>query len=287
MFLLIGSLIVAKPGTLLVSILKADQNIRIYGQKNISALIFIDNKNAKETIENVPEKLKQSPQMTIFVANPPKTIALIVSTIIVILLLLYSKSTTIKQDRFEAFINTLNRDEKYLARKDENDQTEKTTMDSTETDNSTPCDHWNDINYLRKMLLKPTKLTNTTPPKLPEDATCTFKRKVHDVVIFSTELDTLEIRLYELYDVVDVFHIIESNYDFHGRFTEPMFTISKRYEKFMDKIQLQVVYYKKLLRLRFVSIFKFWSIFKFTCARLREMCAHLPESCSNFITYTL
>ncbi|KAJ1725264.1 hypothetical protein LPJ61_005659 [Coemansia biformis] len=42
------------------------------------------------------------------------------------------------------------------------------------------------------------------------------ERKVYDAIIFSIELDILELRLTELWDVVDVFVIVESNTTFAG-----------------------------------------------------------------------
>ncbi|KAF9365387.1 hypothetical protein BGX34_010209 [Mortierella sp. NVP85] len=51
--------------------------------------------------------------------------------------------------------------------------------------------------------------------------------KVYDAVIFSVELDMLEIRLRELWDVVDKFVILESNATFTGLFKEESFKVNK------------------------------------------------------------
>jgi len=40
--------------------------------------------------------------------------------------------------------------------------------------------------------------------------------KIYDAVIFSVELDLLEVRIHELYDVIDTFVIVESNVTFSG-----------------------------------------------------------------------
>ncbi|KAI8093478.1 N-acetylglucosaminyltransferase-like protein [Halteromyces radiatus] len=69
------------------------------------------------------------------------------------------------------------------------------------------------------------------------------KPKVYDAVIFSVELDLLEIRLHELWDVVDHFIILESNSTFTGA-TKPL-TFLENQERFLfakDKIYHKVIY---------------------------------------------
>jgi beta-1,4-mannosyl-glycoprotein beta-1,4-N-acetylglucosaminyltransferase len=66
--------------------------------------------------------------------------------------------------------------------------------------------------------------------------------KVYDAIIFSVELDLLEIRIHELYDVVDTFIIVESNVTFSGEpkplvFQENM----ERFHFAQDKIAYQAV----------------------------------------------
>jgi len=51
--------------------------------------------------------------------------------------------------------------------------------------------------------------------------------KVYDAVIFSVELDMLEIRLRELWDVVDKFVILESNATFTGLLKEESFKVNR------------------------------------------------------------
>ncbi|KAF9941659.1 hypothetical protein BGZ75_003490 [Mortierella antarctica] len=74
--------------------------------------------------------------------------------------------------------------------------------------------------------------TVTPPP--PEG---TPKAKVYDAVIFSVELDMLEIRMRELLDVVDHFVILESTHTFTGHDKELVFANNKeRFEFAADKI---------------------------------------------------
>jgi beta-1,4-mannosyl-glycoprotein beta-1,4-N-acetylglucosaminyltransferase len=54
-----------------------------------------------------------------------------------------------------------------------------------------------------------------------------FKKMVVDAFIFSNELDLLDIRLRELYDIVDYFVIVESDYTFMGRPKELSFDLNK------------------------------------------------------------
>lgn len=62
-------------------------------------------------------------------------------------------------------------------------------------------------------------------------------RKIVDCFTFFNELDMLEFRLTELYDVIDYFVIVEANYSHSGKKKELFFENNKsRYEKFLDKI---------------------------------------------------
>lgn len=60
--------------------------------------------------------------------------------------------------------------------------------------------------------------------------------KVYDVIIFSVELELLELRLQELYEAVDVFVIVESTTTFTGKPKKLGFDAS-RYAKYHDKIR--------------------------------------------------
>jgi beta-1,4-mannosyl-glycoprotein beta-1,4-N-acetylglucosaminyltransferase len=61
--------------------------------------------------------------------------------------------------------------------------------------------------------------------------------KIIDSFIFFNELDILEIRLEELYDVVDYFILVEGNLTFTGKNKELFYENNKkRYEKYCDKI---------------------------------------------------
>jgi hypothetical protein len=64
-------------------------------------------------------------------------------------------------------------------------------------------------------------------------------QRVLDFILFSYELVILEIRLFELYDVVDEFIIFESNITFR-RLRKPWFFLQnlKRYQRFLNKITL-------------------------------------------------
>jgi hypothetical protein len=97
-----------------------------------------------------------------------------------------------------------------------------------------------DINKeeLVEWLSIPTQLHNTIAPPLPS-LECITDKKVYDVFMFSHELDILEIRLFELWDVVDQFHIIENTFDFHGRQQQPVLYDTKRmarFERFKSKM---------------------------------------------------
>ncbi|MGX1098251.1 hypothetical protein [Amorphus sp. MBR-141] len=62
--------------------------------------------------------------------------------------------------------------------------------------------------------------------------------RVYDCFLFFRELDLLEIRLAELYDVVDVFVLVESRYDFAGNEKALHYKANrKRFAAFADKIR--------------------------------------------------
>lgn len=66
--------------------------------------------------------------------------------------------------------------------------------------------------------------------------------KVYDCFPFFNELDVLEIRLQELWDVVDVFVLAESNMSHSGKPKEYIFENNKeRFAKYMSKIRRVVV----------------------------------------------
>lgn len=63
------------------------------------------------------------------------------------------------------------------------------------------------------------------------------KSKVYDCFMFFNELDLLEVRLNELYDVVDYFVIVENNLTFSGKEKPLYFEENKyRFSNFRDKI---------------------------------------------------
>ena len=99
----------------------------------------------------------------------------------------------------------------------------------------------NGMEKLEQELLIEAKLTNTVAPPLISQCD-DVNRSIHDIFLFSYEADILEIRLYELYDVVDTFHIIESDFTFHGDKIDPFFATKlqhqKRFKKFLPKIKL-------------------------------------------------
>ncbi|KAF9124577.1 hypothetical protein BG015_005065 [Linnemannia schmuckeri] len=76
----------------------------------------------------------------------------------------------------------------------------------------------------------------------------TRKGKVYDAVIFSVELDMLEIRMRELYDVVDHFVILESSRTFTGIPKSAVFQENReRYSFAEDKIIYKLVPLRELL----------------------------------------
>lgn len=61
--------------------------------------------------------------------------------------------------------------------------------------------------------------------------------KIYDCFLFNDELDLLEIRLHELYDVVDYFVIVESDHTFQGHKKDMTFLENKnKFDKWSDKI---------------------------------------------------
>lgn len=75
----------------------------------------------------------------------------------------------------------------------------------------------------------------------------TRKGKVYDAVIFSVELDMLEIRMRELYDVVDYFVILESSRTFTGIPKSAVFQENReRYSFAEDKIIYKMVPLREL-----------------------------------------
>lgn len=61
--------------------------------------------------------------------------------------------------------------------------------------------------------------------------------KIFDTIIFSNELELLDIRLNILYEYVDFFIIVESGYTFQGKKKEFNFELNKnKFKKYIDKI---------------------------------------------------
>lgn len=88
---------------------------------------------------------------------------------------------------------------------------------------------WRDFGYLTRPLWDHPERPFTVIPHYPSGNLSSHKwcslhgwtprpsiPKVFDAIIFSVELDLLEIRLRELYDVVDKFVVLESDYTFTG-----------------------------------------------------------------------
>ena len=74
--------------------------------------------------------------------------------------------------------------------------------------------------------------------------------KVYDCFPFFNELDVLEIRLKELWDVVDVFVLAESNLSHSGKPKEYIFENNKeRFSQWMSKIRHIKVRHARDLRL--------------------------------------
>ncbi|KAJ3314973.1 hypothetical protein HDV04_004773 [Boothiomyces sp. JEL0838] len=70
----------------------------------------------------------------------------------------------------------------------------------------------------------------------------TSEAKVYDAILFSVELDLLEIRLHELYDVVEKFIILESNSTFTGLSKPLHFKLNQERFKFaQDKIVYKAI----------------------------------------------
>lgn len=95
---------------------------------------------------------------------------------------------------------------------------------------------------LLQWLSVPTILQNTTPPVL-DPVDCDNGLALFDVFLFSHELDTLEIRLFELWDVVDEFHIVENTFDFRGAHRAPvLYNTSRmhRFERFASKMVFHI-----------------------------------------------
>ena len=125
-----------------------------------------------------------------------------------------------------------------------------TSLSSTGKNKSSPkidklCHNMTNKTALLEFLSIGPSLNSTTPPKLPIlPKFCTSNRKIFDIFLFSTELDILEIRLYELYDIVDEFHIIESDFDFHGNKFQPLMLTqlekTDRFKRFKSKIFLHL-----------------------------------------------
>lgn len=63
---------------------------------------------------------------------------------------------------------------------------------------------------------------------------------IYDCFTFFNENDVLDIRLQELYPVVDRFVIVQSNYTFRGN-PKPDYFDYRRFQKYMDKVELLVV----------------------------------------------
>ncbi|KAJ3299852.1 hypothetical protein HK104_006589 [Borealophlyctis nickersoniae] len=111
----------------------------------------------------------------------------------------------------------------------------------------------NTISYITRPLWDtPEYPTNILPhyyaPGIPQSTLCNLHNwtvlpsntrppKVYDAILFSLELDLLEIRLRELYDVVDTFIILESGTTFTGMSKPLLFSENRaRFDFAADKI---------------------------------------------------
>jgi beta-1,4-mannosyl-glycoprotein beta-1,4-N-acetylglucosaminyltransferase len=96
---------------------------------------------------------------------------------------------------------------------------------------------------------KPTSAEGAADTGSDAIAMPTRKGKVYDAVIFSVELDMLEIRMRELYDVVDHFVILESSRTFTGIPKDAVFQDHReRYSFAEDKIIYKLVPLRELRR---------------------------------------
>lgn len=81
---------------------------------------------------------------------------------------------------------------------------------------------------------------NATAPNLPPLENCEKRERksvVIDAIMVGFELDMLEVRLMELYDVVDFFYIMESRFTHSGINKDYYFIKNqRRFKRFMDKI---------------------------------------------------
>lgn len=68
------------------------------------------------------------------------------------------------------------------------------------------------------------------------------KQKIYDCFMFYNELDVLEIRLNELYDIVDKFILVEATFTHSGK-SKPLYfkENQQRFSKFLDKIEYLII----------------------------------------------
>ena len=70
--------------------------------------------------------------------------------------------------------------------------------------------------------------------------------RVVDIFLFFAEVDTLEIRLHELDDLVDLFVVVQSDRDHHGvayaPFASELFASDQRFTRFAHKVEVITVH---------------------------------------------
>lgn len=108
------------------------------------------------------------------------------------------------------------------------------------------CNKYHDRDFLIRQVLIPPAIKNTTaPPMAKPSCLKRTEQKIHDVFLFSTEVDTLLVRLHELYNVVETFHIIESVIDFKGGAMKPIAKTlfdQPLFSHFLDKVKIHTVH---------------------------------------------
>jgi len=112
---------------------------------------------------------------------------------------------------------------------------------SRASDESVPLETFTDALLLTRMM--PPRGRIRRPPPEPEPKDCvTNEKRIADVFLFGGgEVDTLEIRLLELYDVVDAIHPVVSNLDHKGGVSRDILSdllMTPRFMRFADKVEV-------------------------------------------------
>ncbi len=114
--------------------------------------------------------------------------------------------------------------------------------------------HFNNLNDAHELIVKEQQIASFNVTKRPKELNLTLNRiyqsflntsirekpaRIIDLILISNELLVAEMRLFELYDIVDEIIIFETNIRFK-QVRKPYFFLSnlKRYRRFLDKIVL-------------------------------------------------